>query len=85
MYLEILRLKPTRRRWLPIGRVHDGRGHLQGFTLCWWTGLLVVLVHRGKRVHRIEFGPLYRAPRCRCLLRPVMGTDRVINRDDEEA
>jgi hypothetical protein len=52
MYLEVIRVKPTQRRWLPIGRAWNPGHGLCGFTLCWWTGMLVVLIHRGKRPRR---------------------------------
>lgn len=50
MHFELIRgIKPTQRRWLFIGRAHDGHGHLQGFTLCWWTGMVIVLVNQPRR------------------------------------
>lgn len=72
MRVEVIRgINPTQRRWLPIGRCHDGCGHLQGFTVCWWTGMVVVLLHRGKRPRQ----PMPQAPMFHHEVRTVMTDD----------
>jgi hypothetical protein len=52
---DVLRIKPEQRRWLPISPTiyHDGTGrrHVNGVSLCWWTGALVICWHpRPRRV-----------------------------------
>lgn len=67
MYLETWRGKPTRRRWLLIGRALDERRRMRGLSFCWVTGMWAFWIRRGKRP-RYALGPPAEPlhPACRC-------------------